>query len=97
MTTQELITILATPIEGQARTYKFEAQVNDNRKIFEAEWNFGDGNTSDQNSPVHTYATAGDYNVSVDTVLIGPRPDGEKKHESDDKRPSARATVSIPT
>ncbi|MCG8335465.1 MAG: M28 family peptidase [Proteobacteria bacterium] len=28
-------------------------------------WNFGDGNTSTLQNPVHTYATAGSYNVSL--------------------------------
>lgn len=29
-------------------------------------WDFGDGNTSTQTSPVHTYAAAGDYLVTMD-------------------------------
>lgn len=28
-------------------------------------WNFGDGNTSTNTSPTHTYATAGNYNVTL--------------------------------
>ena len=28
-------------------------------------WSFGDGNTSNKRNPVHTYATAGTYNVSL--------------------------------
>ncbi|HCN52037.1 MAG TPA: hypothetical protein DIT10_23645 [Chryseobacterium sp.] len=30
-------------------------------------WNFGDGNTSTLQNPVHTYAASGDYNVSLTT------------------------------
>ncbi len=30
-------------------------------------WNFGDGNTSTATSPVHTYATTGNYNVTLIT------------------------------
>src|SRR5690606_24706205 len=28
-------------------------------------WNFGDGNNSVAQSPIHTYATGGDYNVTL--------------------------------
>ncbi len=31
-------------------------------------WNFGDGNTSTQTDPVHTYAAPGDYNVCLDVT-----------------------------
>lgn len=34
------------------------------------EWDFGDGNTSGQSNPVHTYANAGTYDVTLTT--IGP-------------------------
>ena len=35
-------------------------------------WNFGDGNTSTQQNPTHTYATSGTYNVSLQvTNAIG--------------------------
>jgi chitodextrinase len=33
-------------------------------------WNFGDGNTSTEPNPLHTYATAGTYNVTL-TVTAG--------------------------
>ncbi len=38
-------------------------------------WNFGDGNTSTLESPSHTYAAAGTYNVML-TVTQPPAPDG---------------------
>lgn len=34
-------------------------------------WNFGDGNTSNQQNPSHTYAAGGSYNVTL-TVTNGP-------------------------
>ena len=39
-----------------------------NATITSASWNFGDGNTSTSLSPIHTYTTAGTYNVSVTTT-----------------------------
>ncbi len=35
------------------------------------EWNFGDGNTSTEANPVHTYADGGDYTVSLKAVNEG--------------------------
>ncbi len=34
-------------------------------------WNFGDGNTSTQQNPSHTYSTPGFYNVSLTTTSAG--------------------------
>ena len=36
-----------------------------NSSIVSAIWNFGDGNTSNSINPIHSYATAGTYTVSV--------------------------------
>jgi len=33
-------------------------------------WNFGDGSTSSERDPVHTYAQAGDYTVTL--TVSGP-------------------------
>lgn len=35
------------------------------------DWNFGDGNTSSQQNPVHTYTTAGTYQVGLQTQSGG--------------------------
>lgn len=35
------------------------------------EWDFGDGTTSEEENPVHTYASSGDYTVTL-TALNGP-------------------------
>ena len=39
--------------------------VNTNADIASITWNFGDGNTSNETSPTHTYDTPGQYAVSV--------------------------------
>lgn len=33
-------------------------------------WNFGDGNTSNQNHPTHTYSASGTYNVTLDLTYV---------------------------
>ena len=43
-------------------------------------WDFGDGSTSDQRNPTHTYATAGEYDVSL-TVTASSGSDKETKPE----------------
>ncbi|MDD1709764.1 MAG: PKD domain-containing protein, partial [Methanoregulaceae archaeon] len=42
------------------------------------EWNFGDGNTSTAQAPVHTYSTEGNYTVNL-TVANGGGSDSESK------------------
>lgn len=39
-----------------------------NGNIVNWNWNFGDGSTSNSKSPIHTFATAGNYNVSLSVV-----------------------------
>ncbi|QIH37318.1 T9SS type B sorting domain-containing protein [Flavobacterium sp. Sr18] len=46
-----------------AQTTQFT--LNTNQTVTSATWNFGDGNTSNDLNPTHTYATAGTYTVSV--------------------------------
>ena len=38
---------------------------NTSSQYTQSSWNFGDGNTSTEDSPIHTYTTAGDYDVSL--------------------------------
>jgi len=42
-----------------------EFSINSSEPITNILWDFGDGNTSTLENPSHTYATAGDYTVSV--------------------------------
>ncbi len=39
--------------------------INNSENITGSEWDFGDGNFSDQNSPFHTFDSAGTYQVSL--------------------------------
>lgn len=43
----------------------FTDKSTDLNEIVSFEWNFGDGNSSTQQHPTHTYANAGTYNVSL--------------------------------
>ncbi|MGK7392341.1 MAG: PKD domain-containing protein [Candidatus Cyclobacteriaceae bacterium M2_1C_046] len=61
-------------VEDPVASFQFEADPDDFRKVtfsnfsqnFETSlWDFGDGNTSTEESPVHTYAEAGDYQVEL--------------------------------
>lgn len=47
--------------EGDSVNFNFST----NQTILSANWNFGDGNTSNAISPTHTYTTAGSFPVSV--------------------------------
>lgn len=47
--------------EGDNVSFNFTA----NQTILSANWNFGDGNTSNAISPTHTYTSAGSYPVTV--------------------------------
>ena len=39
--------------------------------IFMRNWDFGDGNTSTDQNPVHSYAAAGKYNVTLQVIGAG--------------------------
>lgn len=44
---------------------------NTSLHAFEYHWNFGDGNTSSEENPVHTYASEGDYEVILTAIYCG--------------------------
>ncbi|MEO0895982.1 MAG: PKD domain-containing protein [Bacteroidota bacterium] len=52
---------------GSAGSVNFFSQSNGAAPISHF-WNFGDGNTSTQSSPIHTYLASGTYNVSLLTT-----------------------------
>ncbi|MCB0396715.1 MAG: T9SS type A sorting domain-containing protein [Flavobacteriales bacterium] len=51
-------------------TVKFTTELCPGTQV---QWDFGDGSTSTQTNPVHTYSTSGNYTV---TLLVGPNPPG---------------------
>jgi len=61
----------ATPTSGDAPlTVSFIDQSTGSPPLSYA-WDFGDGETSNEKNPVHTYAAAGAYNVSLTTTNAG--------------------------
>ncbi|MDP5077370.1 MAG: PKD domain-containing protein, partial [Nonlabens sp.] len=52
---------------GDVTTFQLDA----NQAIGSASWDFGDGTTSSQLNPSHTYAASGDYTVSVNVTSSG--------------------------
>lgn len=60
---QPAVNILASEIEiCQGETINFTADISDADQV---EWDFGDGKTSNENNPTHTFETAGTFNVSA--------------------------------
>lgn len=58
-----------TPIDI---TFQDESTINPNYSIATYEWNFGDGSSSSEASPTHTYTTNGNFDVSlVTTTAVG--------------------------
>ena len=55
--------IIALPLEENPLSVAFGAVASGN--VVEWAWNFGDGNTSNEGAPVHTYAEAGTYEVTL--------------------------------
>lgn len=79
----------ATPLAGDSPlTVAFADRTQDlGNAIVSRHWDFGDGATSAQTNPIHTYSTDGTYKVSLsvsdgfrpefrysELVLVGPRP-----------------------
>lgn len=52
---------LSTTCQGDTSNFSFST----NQSVLNASWNFGDGTTSNQISPTHTYANPGNYTVTV--------------------------------
>lgn len=52
-------------VEGSALQAKFTDNSRSTNQVSEWLWNFGDGQTSIEASPEHTYTEAGDYQVSL--------------------------------
>ena len=50
------------------QTYKI-----DDYDTWDWNWDFGDGTSSTQQNPVHTYTASGSYNVTLDAVSFGQR------------------------
>lgn len=62
--------IQARPVAGWTQVIAglqvtFTSTATDNGSIASTAWNFGDGNTAATASPVHTYAAAGTYTVTM--------------------------------
>lgn len=45
---------------------------NTSTNAFAYIWNFGDGTTSEETSPTHTYPSAGNYTVTLSSIYDGP-------------------------
>ncbi len=67
----------ALPLSGVA---PLEVQFNDNStgKITSRSWNFGDGDTSSKQNPLHTYISSGSFNVTL-TVSDGSNENTDSK------------------
>jgi PKD repeat protein len=65
--TPPFVFIQATPEQGLAPLIvMFNAVAYDeDGQIVSYDWNFGDGTTSNEQNPIHTFTTSGDYLVSV--------------------------------
>ncbi|MCX7745202.1 MAG: PKD domain-containing protein, partial [Flavobacteriales bacterium] len=50
---------------NQATPFTDQSFTNNNVPINQWQWNFGDGNTSNQQNPQHTYANTGNYTVEL--------------------------------
>ncbi len=62
----ELVSITATRTGDRTFALDFTTDMSI-ENVSEVKWNLGDGNTSDQRSPVHTYAD-GEYNIELTVI-----------------------------
>ena len=88
MSNQNSYTIRAT-LESAPRTYLFEV-VQDSVVLeegYDFAWDFGDGNTSFDPFPVHTYTGPGNYTVTVQVKLTDPKNENDKTGNSDPPEP----------
>jgi PKD repeat protein len=61
------VTVLAEPTEGEAPlTVEFLARTGGEDIGFTYQWDFGDGSTSEEQDPTHTYTEPGEYYVDLD-------------------------------
>lgn len=69
-TTTEEVTIIAAPAAGYSFSITDRQVVfsNTTRHGHDFQWDFGDGNTSAERNPTHTYGTNGVYTVSLTTT-----------------------------
>ena len=58
---------------GQLAQFSIDNEADLNR-VLEWRWDFGDGTTSTESSPVHRYSDTGDYSVSLSWVDTAMRP-----------------------
>jgi PKD repeat protein len=73
------VTVFAEPTEGEAPlTVEFLARTGGDDTGFTYQWNFGDGSTSEEQDPTHTYTEPGEY--FVDLEVRGP--DGGRNGET---------------
>lgn len=96
-TTDPTFEIRATQLPSPPRTYQFsvwleDAQVTDDYAFL---WNFGDGGSSEQPSPIHTYTEAGDFDVNVDVKKIPDRDRKKGSQTGDDDPPSSPPPITV--
>src|SRR5690554_4865713 len=87
----------ASPDHGIApQEVQFQSGASGGSGTLAYQWNFGDGQTSDEKNPRHTYTSAGDYDVSlVVTDALGTSANGALSVEiGSDLVPSVSASAS---
>ncbi len=61
---------IENPFNTNALEFQFTDITNSTNVVFR-EWDFGDGNSSNEISPIHTYSEPGIYRVSLYVVILG--------------------------